>query len=310
MRAIIIIVLLIAPLLINHGSGFNQKQSCGWDTFSSIKDERRPDGTLAGRWNFLPYGVDESGLMMGCWVPENIIDAAVNGEYKNELPIMYPHILKISWPETSPKIMINAEWRPGIFRNRVPWEKHETARSSGVPHSAAQRSPVWFRILMCSVPNYVASYEQLNAKRGRVADIADFEMKIEASPWSVFCGWQDIDHQIAWSRLDFDPRTFLIFHALQLPLHYIKLTPKNTSSNDPDGHKGSSKNPDPPSSSRRYQIAIGFFFLTATVAAVFVALKSAEYADEYWPTFWWLPLLVGIVLAYWLVGHALNFLAG
>jgi hypothetical protein len=53
---------------------------------------------------------------------------------------------------------------------------------------------------------------------------------------------------------------------------------------------------------------IGFFFLIATVAAVFVALKSAEYADEYWPTIWWLPLLGGLGLAYWLADHALNFL--
>jgi hypothetical protein len=56
--------------------------------------------------------------------------------------------------------------------------------------------------------------------------------------------------------------------------------------------------------------AIGFLLLGAVVATVFMAFKATEYTDDYWPAVWWLPLLGGLALAFWLADHALGYFSG
>lgn len=46
-------------------------------------------------------------------------------------------------------------------------------------------------------------------------------------------------------------------------------------------------------------------FFGATAAAVFVAFKSAEYADDHGSFFWWLPFFGFLAVAFWLAAHAI-----
>jgi hypothetical protein len=93
----------------------------------------------------------------------------------------------------------------------------------------------------------------------------------------------------------------------QLSLHDIQLPPKNTARYDTYCDKQGGEYSDATSPSRHYKVAIGFLLLSAVAATVFVTFKAAEYADDYWPAFWWLPLLGGLALASWLANHALGY---
>jgi hypothetical protein len=48
----------------------------------------------------------------------------------------------------------------------------------------------------------------------------------------------------------------------------------------------------------------------AAAAAIFITFEVVEYTDDYWPAFWWLPLISGLAFTAWIVDHALDFLAG
>lgn len=47
-----------------------------------------------------------------------------------------------------------------------------------------------------------------------------------------------------------------------------------------------------------------WMFFGATLAAVFVAFKSAEYADDHESRLWWLPFVGFLAVAFWLAGLA------
>jgi hypothetical protein len=101
-----------------------------------------------------------------------------------------------------------------------------------------------------------------------------------------------------------------VAHFAQLPMHDVQLPVKNYASYNTNCDKGSSKYSYPPSPSRHYEVAIGFFLLGAATATVFVAFKVTEYTDDYWPAVWWLPLFGGLALAFWLADHALSYFMG
>jgi len=94
-------------------------------------------------------------------------------------------------------------------------------------------------------------------------------------------------------------------HFVQLPLHYIKLTRENHSSDDADQYESASKQTNMARPSSQHPLIRLVLGLGATTAAVFVAFKSAEYADDRGSRFWWLPFLSFLALAFWIAAHAI-----
>jgi hypothetical protein len=95
---------------------------------------------------------------------------------------------------------------------------------------------------------------------------------------------------------------------VKLALHNIKLSPEYYSRAYPNKYESESENPDPSRPAGHHpfvdQMLRGVFLSATAAAAVFVAFKSAEYADDHGSRLWWLPFLGFLALAFWLADHA------
>jgi hypothetical protein len=94
-------------------------------------------------------------------------------------------------------------------------------------------------------------------------------------------------------------------HLLQLALHDIQLSPENNGGHYSNDHEGARKQSDMARPSRHHPLVDLVLGISATAAAVFVAFKSAEYADDRGSRFWWLPFLCFLALAFWLAAHTI-----
>jgi hypothetical protein len=94
-------------------------------------------------------------------------------------------------------------------------------------------------------------------------------------------------------------------HFVQLALHDIQLTPKNDGGYDANQYKSASEQPDTARPSRHHSLVNLVLGLSAAAATVFVAFKSAEYADDRGSRFWWIPVVGFLGLAFWLAAHAI-----
>jgi hypothetical protein len=300
-----LIVPLITLLLINYGCGLNQNQLLCGNTLVSIKDEGRYRGALASRWYVLPDGIDEPALMMNSWASEDIVNATINNKHKDELPISFPHVLNIGWSNTSPKIIIDAIWRSSVFSSGVSREEYVCSPWRFVSRGVAQFLHVGSWILMRCVPWYEPRHEQIDAQCGRVADIAYRKMEIQAALRAIFLRGQNIDHQRTWSCINFDPWALLALHAVELPLHNIELMPENHGGHYTDSYESASEQANVARPSRHHSLIYLVLGLSTTATAVFVAFKSAEYADDHGSRFWWLPFLGFLALAFWIAAHAI-----
>jgi hypothetical protein len=97
--------------------------------------------------------------------------------------------------------------------------------------------------------------------------------------------------------------TPLGLHLTQLTLHYVKLPTEDNSSYDADNHESASEQSDMARPARHHSFVYLVLGIAVTAAAVFVAFKSAEYADDHESRFWWVPFLGFLALAFWLVDH-------
>jgi len=101
-------------------------------------------------------------------------------------------------------------------------------------------------------------------------------------------------------------------HLIQLPLHDSQLSPEDGGSYDPNQYQIAREEPDTARPLRHHPLiewVLGGVFFCAAAAAVFVAFKSAEYADDHGSRFWWLPFGGFLAFAFWLADHALSFLS-
>jgi len=94
-----------------------------------------------------------------------------------------------------------------------------------------------------------------------------------------------------------NPSALVVFRGAELALRYPQLSPENLSSYYAYANQSGSKNADSSSPASHYKIAIGLLLLGASISSVFIAFKSAEYADYRWPAFWWARLIGGLAFA-------------
>ena len=128
---------------------------------------------------------------------------------------------------------------------------------------------------------------------------AEFELKC---PHSGFVNFNNICKS---RRISVDPRSLLDSHFVQLPLHDIELTQENHGSHYADGYESASEQANMARPSRHHSLVYLVLGFSATTAAVFVAVKSAEYADDHGSRFWWLPFLGFLALAFWIAAHTI-----
>jgi hypothetical protein len=104
------------------------------------------------------------------------------------------------------------------------------------------------------------------------------------------------------------------FGFIQLALHDIQLTPKNTCGNRAYYDQGAGKPANmacPPRHHSFIDLMWSFVFIAMAAYSVYLSFKGTEYADDHSLTraWWWVPFLVFLALAFWFANHALNSLA-
>jgi hypothetical protein len=108
---------------------------------------------------------------------------------------------------------------------------------------------------------------------------------------------------ISWGN----PCAVIGLHFIQLSLHYVQLTPKDTASYNADHYQSQGEQTNSARPPRHGNIGLTCLFFVAMAATVFMAFKSAEYADDRGAFWWWLPFLCFLGLAFWFAGHAISF---
>jgi hypothetical protein len=120
--------------------------------------------------------------------------------------------------------------------------------------------------------------------------------------------WDRGDIHDPWSQL-ISFNSLIFQHLIELPLHHLKLPPKDNGGYDANADERASEPSNAARPTRHRDIGLGCFFFVAAAAAIFMSFKSVEYADERrWArAFWWLPGLGFLGLAFWLADHAIGF---
>jgi hypothetical protein len=96
-----------------------------------------------------------------------------------------------------------------------------------------------------------------------------------------------------------------VLHCPELALHDIQLSPEDNGGYNADDHESARKQSDVTRPPRHHPLVDLVLGIAATAAAVFVAFKSAEHADDHESRFWWLPFLGFLALAFWIAAHAI-----
>jgi hypothetical protein len=105
------------------------------------------------------------------------------------------------------------------------------------------------------------------------------------------------------------PRALIQYQQVPLPLHNTQLSIENGRADNADYYQSKSEQADTPRPLRHHPFinwVLRCVFLGATAAAVLVAFKSAEYADDHESPLWWIPLLGFLALAFWFAWHAVS----
>lgn len=102
------------------------------------------------------------------------------------------------------------------------------------------------------------------------------------------------------------PRPLIFLHFVKLTLHDVQLAPKNNSGDNADYDQSQGEQTNSTRPARHNEIGLAGLFFAASASAVFIAFKSAEYADERRSPWWWVPFLCFLGLAFWLANHAVG----
>ncbi len=95
-------------------------------------------------------------------------------------------------------------------------------------------------------------------------------------------------------------------HFIKLAFHSAQLPPKNAGGYDTDYYQRQGEQANSARPSRHNEVGLASLFLMAATATVFVAFKSAEYADEHGSLWWWVPFLCFLGSAIWFAYHAVR----
>jgi hypothetical protein len=148
------------------------------------------------------------------------------------------------------------------------------------------------------------------ANRGQVyescwsmANIMQSELEIDQIPTELIASNPALDYRC----FGIYPRPLFKGCLVQLSLHYLQLLPKDGPGYAANQDERQSEQANSSRPSRHNKVGLACFFFVATAAAVLVAFKSAEYADDRRSPFWWLPFVGLLALAYWFAAHAIGF---
>jgi hypothetical protein len=161
--------------------------------------------------------------------------------------------------------------------------------------------------------------DSLQLRYGCISSVKDrdnIEKSIHSYCWRLPCilimesefngrmGWIEYE-SVGDLYVSESPGTIISRHLVQLSLHNIKLSPKYNGGHDADDYESAGKQADMTRPPRHHPLVDLVLGIAATAAAVLVAFKSAEYADDHGLRFWWLPFLGFLALAFWIAAHAI-----